>query len=199
MKLSILLLSILLLNVLTFNTSPDTRYDWDQHTDGEDLSISLANEPGVIFVVFFSKEVDGNDVLSQANDSLRNVLKNDLINHDEVVYTEVDMSETNEQLESYTKLAQTDMGIDTALLDQGPIVAVMNRGEGAWVHGQGQVVSNDKAWGAGRDSFEEVLDSIETFIDEAKDRKTGGTGITTTSKYAKRGGEISLGEQGPSY
>ena len=199
MRFTILLLSILLLNVMTFNTSPDTRYDWDQHTDGEDLSISLSNEPAIIFVVFFNKEVEGNEALSKANDSLRNVLKNDLASHDEVVYTEVDMASTNPQLASYTKLAATDMGIDVSLLETGPIVAVMNRGEGSWVHGQGNVVANDKRWGPGKDSFEEILDSIETFIDEAKDRKTGGTGVVPASRNANRAGTVSIGDQGPSY
>ena len=184
---------------MTFNTSPDTRYDWDAHTSGEDLSISLSNEPGVIFVVFFNKEAEGKEDLSKANDSLRNILKNDLASHDEVVYTEVDMSDKNEKLESYKKLAQKDMGIDITLLETGPIVAVMNRGEGSWIHGQGKIVSDDKKWGPGRDSFEEVLDSIETFIQEARDRKEGGTGVVASSRSTRRAGEITLGEQGPSY
>ena len=199
MKLSILLLSIFLLSVLAFNSSPDTRYDWDAHATGEELSISLSNEPGVIFVVFFNKEAEGKDDLSKANDSLRNILKNDLASHDEVTYTEVDMSEKNKELESYKKLATKDIGIDITLLETGPIVAVMNRGEGSWVHGQGKVVADDSKWGAARDSFEEVLDSIEIFIQEARDRKEGGTGVVASSRSTKRAGEITLGEQGPSY
>ena len=194
MKLSILFLAILLASTLAFNTSPDTRYDWDEHTDGEDLAISLSNEPGVIFVVLFNKQVEGNDELSEANDSLRNILKNDLASHDEVVYTEVDLSDDNEQLESYQKLAKDDMGIDLTLLDKGPVVAVMNRGEGSWVHGQGKVVAEDKKWGPARDTFEEVLDSIETFIEEARDRKQGGAGNVSGSSAARRSGEISLGQ-----
>ncbi len=194
MKLAICLLSVLLLSTFAFNTSPDTRYDWDQHTDGEDLSISLANEPGVIFVIFFSKTVEGDDDLSKANDSLKNILKNDLANHDEVVYTEVDLSDDTPQLESYQKLAKEDMGIDLTLLDKGPIVAVTNRGEGSWIHGQGKPVADDKKWGPARDSFEEVLDSVETFIEESRDRKQGGTGNVSGSRYSKRSGEISLGK-----
>ena len=193
MKLFILLLAILLISVAAFNSSPDTRYDWDQHSDGEDLAISLSNEPGVIFVIFFSKNVEGNDDLSKANDSLRNILKNDLASHDEVVYTEVDLSDDNDQLESYQKLAKDDMGIDLTYLEDGPIVAVMNRGEGSWVHGQGKPVADDKAWGAARDSFEEVLDSIESFIEEARDRSQGGSGNVSGSRYAKRTGEITFG------
>ncbi|CAI2380130.1 unnamed protein product [Moneuplotes crassus] len=193
MKLAIALLSIFLLNSIAFNTSPDTKYDWEDHTDGEDLSVSLSNEPAIIFVVFFSKKVEGDDELSKANDSLRNMLTNDLKDHNEIIYTEVDLSDDAEQLESYQKLAKDDMGIDLTLLDKGPIVAVMNRGDGSWIHGQGKVVADDPAWGPGRDSFEEVLDSVETFIDEARDRKQGGTGIVKDSRYARRQGEISLG------
>ena len=194
MKLAILIVAILLASATAFNSSPDTRYDWDEHSDGEDLAISLSNEPSVIFVVLFNKKVEGNDELDQANDSLRNILKNDLSSHDEVVYTEVDLSDDNEQLESYQKLAKDDMGIDLTLLDQGPIVAVMNRGEGSWIHGQGKQVADDKKWGPARDSFEEVLDSIETFIEEARDRKQGGTGNVSGSSKTQRSGEIALGK-----
>uniref|UniRef100_A0A7S3KBB3 Thioredoxin domain-containing protein n=1 Tax=Euplotes crassus TaxID=5936 RepID=A0A7S3KBB3_EUPCR len=193
MKLAIVLLSIFLLSITAFNTSPDTKYDWEDHTDGEDLAISLSNEPAIIFAVFFFKKIDGNDDLDKANDSLRNLLTNDLKEHNEVIYTEVDLSDEAPQLESYQKLAKDDMGIDLTLLEKGPIVAVMNRGDGSWIHGQGKPVSDDPAWGPGRDSFEEVLDSIETFIDEARDRKQGGTGVVRDSRYSKRSGEITLG------
>ncbi|CAI2380255.1 unnamed protein product [Moneuplotes crassus] len=193
MKLAIVLLSIFLLSITAFNTSPDTKYDWEDHTDGEDLAISLSNEPAIIFAVFFFKKIDGNDDLDKANDSLRNLLTNDLKDHNEVIYTEVDLSDEAPQLESYQKLAKDDMGIDLTLLEKGPIIAVMNRGDGSWIHGQGKPVSDDPAWGPGRDSFEEVLDSIEIFIDEARDRKQGGTGVVRDSRYSKRSGEITLG------
>ena len=187
------ILAILLVSATAFNSSPDTKYDWDEHSDGEDLAISLSNEPAIIFVVFFYKAVEGNDELSTANDSLRNTIKNDLSSHDEVVYTEVNMSDDNENLETYARLAQNDMGIDVALLEEGPLVAVMNRGQGSWIHGQGKPVAENDNWGAGKDSFNEVLDSIEIFIEESKDRKQGGTGFVSGSPSAKRSGEINVG------
>ena len=188
------ILAILLVSATAFNSSPDTKYDWDDHSDGEDLAISLGNEPAIVFVVFFFKAVEGNDDLSTANDSLRNTIKNDLSSHDEVVYTEVDMSDENENLDSYKRLAENDMGMDIALLEEGPLVAVMNRGQGSWIHGQGKPVADDEKWGAGKDSFEEVLDSIEIFIQESKDRKQGGTGFVSGSPSAKRSGEVNIGK-----
>ena len=188
------ILAILLVSATAFNSSPDTKYDWDDHSDGEDLAISLGNEPAIVFVVFFFKAVEGNDDLSTANDSLRNTIKNDLSSHDEVVYTEVDMSDENENLDSYKRLAENDMGMDIALLEEGPLVAVMNRGQGSWIHGQGKPVADDEKWGAGKDSFEEVLDSIEIFIQESKDRKQGGTGFVSGSPSAKRSGEDNIGK-----
>ena len=195
-----LVLSAMLVSTYAFNTSPDTKYDWDEHSSGEDLRISLTNEPGVIFVILFSKTTEGKEALSKSNNSLKNILRNDLSFHDEVVYTEVDLTPSTDEakkkvIASYTNLAEKDMGISTALLETGPIVAVMNRGEGSWVHGQGQPVIDDPDWEAGQDAFEETLDAIETFIHEAKDRKQGGTGVVASSSSAKRGGSVYVGNQ----
>ena len=77
---------------MSFNTSPDTKYNWDNHANADDLFVTLANEPQVIFVIFFFKKVAGNAELLKANDSLRNLLKNELVGYDEVTYTEVDLT-----------------------------------------------------------------------------------------------------------
>jgi hypothetical protein len=107
--------------------------------------------------------------------------------------------ESAKNYNSYVKLAKNDMGINLELLKNGPLVAVMNRGQGSWIHGQGKPVADDKNWGAGRDAFEEVLDSIEVFIQESKDRKNGGTGYVSGSPAPKRSGEIILGRETASY
>ena len=199
-----LLLSCMVLVAMPFNTSPDTKYDWDEHWSGEDLRVSLTNEPGVIFVVTFFQTAEDDEVLSKANDSLRNTLRNDLSSHDEVVYTEVDLTASDDEdqqkvIDSYKQLAESDMGIDLDLLATGPIVTVMNRGEGSWVHGKGQPVTDDADWETGQDSFEQILDSIETFIAEARDRKQGGTGNVAGSRQANRGGLVSVGNQAYPY
>ena len=200
MKVShIVALLLLVIHTYGWATSPDTKYDWQDHVDGEDLSISLRNEPGDIFVVFFFKNIKDNKDLGKANDALRNKIKNDLSAHDEVVYTEVNLSDDNPKKDSYKQLAENEMGIDTKLLDQGPVVAVLNRGEGSWIHGQGKPVTDSKSWKDSQDSFEEILDSIEIFIAEAKDRITGGSGKVPGSKLANRGGMVSVGGQNYPY
>ena len=200
MKLSLaIIFSILLATSFGFHTSPDTKYDWENHEDGNDLEISLTNEPGVIFVVFFSKTIEGNDDLNKANDVVRNRLKNDLAKHNEVTYTEVDLTEPTDQederatarFDTYKNLAK-DMKLNTNLLEQGPIVAVTNRGEGSWIHGKGKALEESDQWTPGQDVYEEVLDSIELFIKESKDRKEGGTGVLPGSNRVKRRREISL-------
>ena len=194
----VLVLSLLIISSLCFNTSPDTKYDWDEHSSGEDLKTTLTDEAGLIFIVFMSQQVEDDDVLSLANDALRTKIKNDLSSHNEVVYTEVDFTETDDEtqqaiIDTYKTLATEDMGIDLELLKDGPIIAVMNRGEGSWIHGKGLPVTDDPLWYNGQDSFEEVLDSIEIFIEESKDLKQGGAGSVAGSGTAARGGAVSLG------
>ena len=207
MKLNLaFLFAILLASAFAFHTSPDTKYDWENHESGDDLAITLRNEPGVIFVILFNKNIADNEELSDANDVLRNRLQNDLASHNEVTYTEVDLSDVADasdeaavaRLATYQNLAKS-MKIATELLDEGPIVVVTNRGEGSWVHGKGKIVASDPKWHAGDDVFEEVLDSIEMFINESKDRKTGGTGVLPGSNRVRRGGEIRLGGPVTSY
>ena len=195
---SLLLLSFLFVFTLAFNTSPDTRYDWDKHEDGEELEMSLKNEPSVIFVVYCYKNADGKEALKLANDSLRTMLRNDLEKHDEVVFTEVDMSATNTKAETYNKLFGEKMGINPALLDDGPIVTVLNRGQGSWIHSNikadpAAATDKTKTVTPGKDAHNEVLESVEIFLKEAKDRAQGGTGSVLGSSEARRGGGVSVG------
>ena len=133
-----LVLSVLVLSTMSFNTSPDTKYNWDNHVNADDLFVTLTNEPQVIFVVFFFKKVANNAELDKANDSLRNLLKNELVGYDEVTYTEVDLSPDKDRCTTpqgappcttYTKLATERMGIDVNLLDVSPVVVVMKEGK----------------------------------------------------------------------
>ena len=66
-------------------------------------------------------------------------------------------------------------------------------------HTHTQPVTDDADWETGQDSFEQILDSIETFIAEAKDRKQGGTGNVAGSQQANRGGLVSVGNQAYPY
>ena len=118
---SLLVLSFLLVSAFSFNIATDSRYSWEKHDDGKELETSLVDEPGIIFVVYFYKNADGKDVLKKANESLRTMLKNDLEKHDEVVFTEVDMSAANPKAETYNKLFKEKMGINPTLLDDGPM------------------------------------------------------------------------------
>lgn len=159
MRLSVaVILSLLVFSSMSFNTSPDTKYNWDEHTDARDLYVTLTNEPEVIFVVYFFKTVEGKDDLAKANDSLRNKLLVELAGYDEVTIANVDLTpkpadksgaagagstgaaggagaaaSTAPKTEAapqltYEGLAKDNMGIDLTLLEQGPIVAVLKNG-----------------------------------------------------------------------
>lgn len=93
MRLSVaLVLSLLVFTSMSFNTSPDTKYNWDEHSDARDLYVTLSNEPEIIFVVYFFKNVEGKTDLAKANDSLKNKLMIELEKYDDVTIANVDMT-----------------------------------------------------------------------------------------------------------
>ena len=193
---SLLLLSLMLVSAYSFNIATDSRYSWEKHEDGKELETSLVDEPGLIFVVYFYKNADGKEALKKTNESLRTMLKNDLEKHDEVVFTEVDMSASNPKAETYNRLFKDKMGINPALLDDGPIVTVLNRGQGSWIHSNIKVdpaADKSKTVTPGKDAHNEVLESVEIFLKEAKDRAQGGTGNVLGSSEARRSGGVSVG------
>ena len=85
------------------------------------------------------------------------------------------------------------MNINDADLVNGPIVAVMNRGEGSWIQGKGDPVFDDKDWTQNQDLFEEIKDSIDIMIKNAKNQLEGRGGTP-----APRNGGVSVnGKQYP--
>ena len=198
-----IVLIILLLVAYTygFSAAPDTKYDWDKHEDAEDLEISLKNEVDSIFLIYIFKNGAPDSDVQKSNDQLRNNLVDHLKDHDDVVFTQIDLTPSTEQdaekkkkddekTKGYTDLVKNEFGIDPALVDQGPIVAVLNRGVGSWIQGHESKL---------QDSFEEAKDSIEIFIRESKDRMKGGTGKVAGSSTAKRGSLVKVNGHDYSY
>ena len=63
---------------------------------------------------------------------------------------------------------------------------------GSWIRGQGKPVAEDPEWGLDRDAFEEIRDSIETFIQEAKSK-------TKSASSSQKNGEVVLGSRSSGY
>ena len=157
----------------------DFVYDWAQHKDGEELYTSLKDETQDIFVLYWYKPVEGNDALKKKNEELRDKIKKDVLsNHPDIVYSEINMAEDGKE-DKYKKLIQEIMQLKLDELEKGPIISVVNNGEGAWIHGDG--------------TLKEVTESIDIFIHEANDRKKGGTGYVYGSDKARKDGSISVG------
>ena len=101
---------------------------------------------------------------------------NDIIkNHPDVVFSSIDLADA-EKVDKYQQVIENVMQIDTTKLDQGPVIAVVNNGEGAWIHGEG--------------TTKEVAETVDIMIHEAQDRKMGGTGYVYGSDKARKDGSI---------
>ena len=157
----------------------DHVYDWTEHKDSKELYTALRDETDLIFVLFWKKGDDGNEDLKKQNTEIKDKLEKDILaNHPEIVFSEIDLAEEGKE-DAYKKVLEDVMQIDTAKLDEGPIISVVSNGEGAWIHGKG--------------TPKEVSESVDIFIHEAKDRKMGGTGYVYGSDKARKDGGVSLG------
>ena len=157
----------------------DHVYDWSDHNNAEELYTALKDETDLIFIIYWFKGDDADEELKKKNNDIRDTIKNDLLKtHPEIVFTEVDMAGEGIK-DKYNMLLADVMEIDDTKLDLGPIISVVNNGEGAWIHGIG--------------ATKEVTESVDIYIHEAKDRKQGGTGYVYGSDKARRDGPVSVG------
>ncbi len=169
-------LLIIALAVLFTGTyaSSDHVYDWTSHTDSKTLYTALKDEADLIFVLYWFKKDDANEDLKKRNADIKDKIEKDVISHHpDIVYSEIDLAEDGKE-DAYKTIITDIMQIDTAKLDEGPIIAVVNNGEGSWIHGKG--------------TTKEVSESVDIFIHEAKDRKMGGTGYVYGSDKARASG-----------
>ena len=156
----------------------DHIYNWAEHTDSHDLYTSLKDEPELIFILYWFKTKDGDDKLKKQNEDLKSqIQKGVLDSHPDIVFTEIDMTSEDSQ-SKYDVLFNEIMQIKAEELDEAPVVAVVNNGEGAWIHGKGTMT--------------EVSESVDIFIHEANDRKMGGTGYVYGSDKARKDGTVSI-------
>ena len=157
----------------------DHVYDWTSHQDSKTLYTALRDETDLIFVLFWYKRDDGNEDLKKKNDEIKDKIQKDIIsNHPEIVFSVINLAAEGKE-EAYKNVLEDVMQIDTTKLNEGPIISVINNGEGAWIHGTG--------------SLKEVSESVDIFIHEAKDRKMGGTGYVYGSDKARATGSVKVG------
>ena len=182
---SLLLLALFSTMMAVSYAHADHVYDWTQHEGSHDLYTSLKDETDLIFILYWFKNVDGNDEVTQQNQGLKDQIQKEVLaNHQDIVFTEIDLTQP-EALDNYNTLFGDIMQIDAAELDDGPVVAVVNNGEGAWIHGKGTI--------------KEVSESVDIFIHEAQDRKQGGTGYVYGSDKARKDGSVRVGSSNRSY
>ena len=161
----------------------DHVYNWSVHKDGNELYTSLKDEPQDIFVICIFKDVEGDDKLKKQNADLQDKITREIMpNHDNTTFTKIDLTKPEDE-EKYKDLLDNVMQLKKevrdAKLPKGPIVAVVNNGEGSWIHGKG--------------TEKEIIESIDIFIHEAEDRKKGGTGYVYGSDQARKEGGITSG------
>ena len=156
----------------------DHVYDWTEHKDDKQLYTALKDETDLIFILYWFKE-SADEEIKKKNLEIKDKIKTDVIaNHPDIVYSEIDMTDAT-KMDSYKTLIEQIMQIDATKLDKGPIISVVNNGEGAWIHGKG--------------TAKEVAESVDIFIHEAKDRRVGGTGYVYGSDKARKDGSVSVG------
>ena len=170
----------LFLTLLSFaQAHADHVYDWSAHNGANELYQSLKDETDSIFILYWFKSAAGNEVLKKQNEDMKGQIQKDVLaNHPEIIFSEIDMTEPA-QAEKYKLVFNDVMQIKVDELTTGPVVAVVNNGEGAWIHGKGTV--------------KEVAESVDIFVHEAKDRRNGGTGSVYGSDKARKDGSISVG------
>mmetsp|Transcript_10711 Transcript_10711/g.12179 ORF Transcript_10711/g.12179 Transcript_10711/m.12179 type:complete len:181 (+) Transcript_10711:30-572(+) len=174
----LLIVALAIMFVSTYAKS-DHVYDWASHENSKELYTALRDETDLIFVLFWFKGDDSNEDLKKQNTEIRDKIKGDVLeNHPEIVFSEIDLAADGKE-DAYKNILVDIMQIDTVKLDNGPIISVINNGEGAWIHGDG--------------TGKEVSESVDIFIHEAKDRKMGGTGYVYGSDKARKDGSVKVG------
>ena len=108
--------------------------DWADHTTGHELFVTLSNEMDTLFVILFFKDMINNPRQIKVNDDSRKELDSLVsVSHPGVVYTEVDMSNSNRNAYTYERLASKQLGLNLRELEYGPIAVVMQGGVGSQV------------------------------------------------------------------
>ena len=108
-------------------------YDFSHHENGHQLRETLINEPQSIFVVFFFKAF--NDAAKdKVTADLRTAIRQRLLGQD-VYYTEVDLTDADKAA-SYKEVVKL-LGVQPALIEKAPVVAMAYNRSGYWIHGDG--------------------------------------------------------------
>ena len=115
----------------------DHVYDWTDHHNSKELYTALKDETDLIFILYWFKGGDANEVLKKQNTEVRDKIQKDIVtNHDGIVFSAIDLGAAG-KLQDYDEILKNIMQIDVTKLDKGPVISVINNGEGAWIHGTG--------------------------------------------------------------
>ena len=125
---------ILLICLLGFSLCQNQAGDWSDHSTGHELFVTLSNERDLIFTILFFKDMANSPRQIKINDRARTEVES-LVNggHPGVVYTEVDMSNSNRNAYTYERLATKQLGINLNELEYGPVAVVIQNGVGQLV------------------------------------------------------------------
>ena len=125
---------ILLICLLGFSFAQNQTGDWADHSTGHELFVTLSNERDSIFTILFFKDMVNSPRQIKINDRARTEVES-LIDtaHSGVVYTEVDMSNSNRNAYTYERLATKQLGINLNELEYGPVSVVIKNGVGQLV------------------------------------------------------------------
>ena len=105
--------------------------NWANHTTGHELFVTLSNELDTIFVILVFKDMSNSPKQISLNDKARIEIEGLISeNHPGVVYTEIDMSNSNLNAYTYESLATKHLGVKLGDLIYGPTSIVMQNGQG---------------------------------------------------------------------
>jgi hypothetical protein len=104
---------------------------WAEHNSGHELLVTLMNEKDLTFVMIWFKDMLNNPRQMDVNDRARRELEALLTaNHSGVVFTEVDMSNSNRNAYTYERLGTKQLGINHKELEYGPVAVILKNGVG---------------------------------------------------------------------
>lgn len=117
--------------LVTYTCAQNQVGDWKDHQTGHELFITISNEMDQTFVILWFKDMLNNPRMVSINDKARKEL--DALcekAHPGVIYTEVEMSNSNRNAYTYERLATKQLGVNLHELEYGPIAIVIKNGVG---------------------------------------------------------------------
>ena len=165
--------------------------DWTDHTTGHELFVTLSNERDTVFTILAFKDMDNNPRQIKINDKARaeieDLIKND---HPGVVYTEIDMSNSNRNAYTYERLATKQLGIKLRELEYGPVAVVIKNGVGQIVVYKGNydefIKTADKtihSVNGSADKEYDIAQALKQAAEETKDKKLDKAADAERLKY----------------